>query len=110
LTQETYTMHTIPLPANRLGHFKWPQILSLTLALSGCASAPSLVDHHFGLAVQRAKVQQSQPSPLRASTAPVADTDGVTADAAVTRYQQSFQTPAALSPVINIGFGSPKAP
>ncbi len=103
-------MHTIPSPANRLAPLKWPQILLLTLALSGCASAPSLIDHHFGLAVQRAQAQQSQPSPLRASTAPVADTDGVSADAAVTRYQQSFQTPAALSPVINIGFGTPKTP
>ena len=94
----------------------WPrlstgrQTLLLTLALSGCASAPSLVDHHFGLAVQRAQAQQTQPSPLRASTAPVADTDGVSANAAVARYQQSFQTPAALSPVINIGFGTPKTP
>ena len=94
----------------------WPrlstglQTLLLTLALSGCASAPSLVDHHFGLAVQRAQAQQTQPSPLRASTAPVADTDGVSADAAVVRYQQSFQTPAALSPVINVGFGTPKTP
>jgi hypothetical protein len=69
-----------------------------------------LVDHHFGLAVQRAQAQQTQPSPLRASTAPVADTDGVSANAAVARYQQSFQTPAALSPVINIGFGTPKTP
>ena len=103
-------MHTIPSPANRLAPLKWPQILLLTMALSGCASAPSLIDHHFGLAVQRAQAQQSQPSPLRASTAPVADTDGVSADAAVTRYQQSFQTPAALSPVINIGFGTPKTP
>jgi hypothetical protein len=69
-----------------------------------------LVDRHFGLAVQRAQAQQTLPSPLRNNTAPVADTDGVSADAAVTRYQQSFQTPAALSPVINIGFGTPKTP
>jgi hypothetical protein len=103
-------MNTVTLLPVRLDQLKWPQILLLTWALSGCASAPSLIDRHFGLAVQRAQAQQTQPSPVRASTTPVADTDGVSADAAVARYQQSFQAPAALSPVINVGFGTPKAP
>jgi hypothetical protein len=103
-------MNTVTLPPDRLDHLKWPHTLLLTLALSGCANEPSLIDSHFGLAVQRAQAQQTLPSPLRASTAPVADTDGISADAAVARYQQSFQAPAALSPVINIGFGMPKAP
>jgi hypothetical protein len=103
-------MNTVTLPTVRFDHLKWPHTLLLTLALSGCANAPSLIDSHFGLAVQRAQAQQTQPSPLRASTAPVADTDGISAEAAVARYQQSFQAPAALSPVINIGFGMPKAP
>jgi uncharacterized protein YceK len=103
-------MNTVTLPTVRFDHLKWPHTLLLTLALSGCANAPSLIDSHFGLAVQRAQAQQTQPSPLRASTAPVADTDGISAEAAVARYQQSFQAPAALSPVINIGFGTPKAP
>jgi hypothetical protein len=103
-------MHATPSSPQRPGLGTVLQTLVLTLAMSGCASAPSLVDRHFGLAVQRAQAQQTLPSPLRASTAPVADTDGVSADAAVARYQQSFQTPAALSPVINIGFGAPKTP
>ena len=103
-------MNTVTLPTVRFDHLKWPHTLLLTLALSGCANAPSLIDSHFGLAVQRAQAQQTLPSPLRASTAPVADTDGISADAAVARYQQSFQAPAALSPVINVGFGTPKAP
>ena len=103
-------MHANPAPTAQPRLGTGLQTLLLTLALSGCASAPSLIDHHFGWAVQRAQAQQTQPSPLRASTAPVADTDGVCADAAVARYQQSFQTPAALSPVINIGFGVPKTP
>jgi hypothetical protein len=103
-------MNTVTLPTVRFDHLKWPHTLLLTLALSGCANAPSLIDSHFGLAVQRAQAQQTLPSPLRASTAPVSDTDGISADAAVARYQQSFQAPAALSPVINIGFGMPKAP
>ncbi|PVE05589.1 hypothetical protein [Limnohabitans sp. Rim28] len=103
-------MNTDTLLPVRLDPLKWLPTLVLALALSGCASAPSLIDRHFGLAVQRAQAQQTQPSPLRASSAPVADTDGVSADAAVARYQQSFQAPAALSPVINVGFGTPKAP
>jgi len=103
-------MHATPSSPQRPRLGTVLQTLLLTLAMSGCASAPSLVDRHFGLAVQRAQAQQTLPSPLRASTAPVADTDGVSADAAVARYQQSFQTPAALSPVINIGFGAPKTP
>ena len=103
-------MHAHSVPPKKSSLSTGLQIFLLTLALSGCASAPSLVDRHFGLAVQRAQAQQTLPSPLRASTAPMADTDGVSAEAAVTRYQQSFQTPAALSPVINIGFGTPKAP
>jgi uncharacterized protein YceK len=103
-------MNTITLLPVRLDPLKWLLTLVLALALSGCVSAPSLIDRHFGLAVQRAQAQQTQPSPLRASSAPVADTDGVSADAAVARYQQSFQAPAALSPVINVGFGTPKAP
>ncbi len=103
-------MHAHPSPPRKPRLRTGFQTVLWTLALSGCASAPSLVDRHFGLAVQRAQAQQTLPSPVRANTAPAADTDGVSAEAAVTRYQQSFQTPAALSPVINIGFGVPKTP
>jgi hypothetical protein len=37
------------------------------------------------------------------------DTDGVSAQAAVTRYQDSFKSPAAPAPVFNIGLGSASA-
>jgi len=85
-------------------------IFGLSLALSACDTPPTLVDHHFGMAVQRAQAQQSQHSPARQSAAPVPDTDGASALAAVTRYQQSFQTPTAPAPVFNIGLGAVAAP
>lgn len=79
-------------------------IVGLSLALAACDTPHTLVDQHFGLAVQRAQAQQSQPA------APVSGTDGASALAAVTRYQQSFQTPPAPAPVFNIGLGAVSAP
>ena len=38
-----------------------------------------------------------------------ADTDGVSAQAAVTRYQDSFKSPPPPAPVFNIGLGSASA-
>lgn len=38
-----------------------------------------------------------------------ADTDGVAAQAAVTRYQDSFKSPPVPAPVFNIGWGTPSA-
>lgn len=38
-----------------------------------------------------------------------ADTDGVSAQAAVTRYQDSFKSPPPPAPVFNIGLGSATA-
>lgn len=40
---------------------------------------------------------------------PPADTDGVSAAAAVTRYQDSFKSPPAPSAVFNIGLGATSA-
>ncbi len=40
---------------------------------------------------------------------PQPDTDGVAAQAAVTRYQDSFKSPPAPAPVFNIGLGSASA-
>ena len=40
---------------------------------------------------------------------PPADTDGVAAQAAVTRYQDSFKSPPAPAPVFNIGLGTTSA-
>jgi hypothetical protein len=38
------------------------------------------------------------------------DTDGASALSAVTRYQQSFQTPPVPAPVFNIGLSAVTAP
>ena len=138
-------MNFMPLPLRCLS------IAGLSLALTACNTPPTVVDQHFGLAVQRAQAQQSllapsgqppmalhcppnRPAPdcpnsslrphagmgrgaghhpaLQASerlrTDP--DTDGASALAAVTRYQQSFQTPPAPAPVFNIGLGAVSAP
>jgi hypothetical protein len=84
--------------------------VGLSLALAACDTPPTLVDQHFGLAVQRAQAQQSHASPAREHSASVTDTDGTAAQAAVTRYQQSFQTPPAPAPIFNIGLGATSAP
>lgn len=143
-------------------------IVGLSLALAACDTPPTMVDHHFGLAVQRAQAQQSllplgtqQPMAMGCAlersasncplhhprpgmgqgmphdmghgmahgkvlegdshaihTTPTAsngqlkqtDTDGASALSAVTRYQQSFQTPPAPAPVFNIGLSAVTAP
>lgn len=145
-------MNFMPLPLRCLS------IVGLSLALTACDTPPTVVDQHFGLAVQRAQAQQSllapgvpqpmmrrcpseQPAPNcpmqhqhprnsmghgmgqgadphsahsahmaqgRQRTKP--DTDGASALAAVTRYQQSFQAPPAAVPIFNIGLGAVSAP
>lgn len=79
-------------------------IVGLSLALAACDTPPTLVDQHFGMAVQRVQTQQSQ------QKAPVADTDGAAALSGVTRYQQSFQTPPTPTPIFSIGLGAASAP
>jgi hypothetical protein len=79
-------------------------IVGLSLALAACDTPPTLVDQHFGMAVQRVQSQQSQ------QRAPLADTDGAAALSGVTRYQQSFQTPPPPPPIFNIGLGVTRAP
>jgi len=129
-------------------------IIGLSLALAACDTPPTVVDQHFGMAVQRAQAQQSLlappgtalpalwrcpterprlycpgprqglgqgrppgmgmgpgPQPMgRDSLRTDPDTDGASALAAVTRYQQSFQTPPAPTPIFNIGLGAVNAP
>jgi hypothetical protein len=145
-------------------------IVGLSLTLAACDTPPTVVDQHFGMAVQRAQAQQSllapQGTPLPAlwrcpteraqlncppqrnssgqGTTPGhvqgmgpgmamgpgtgmgsgphsthtghsklhtnPDTDGASALSAVTRYQQSFQTPPAPTPIFNIGLGAISAP
>lgn len=149
-------MNLMPLPLRCLS------IVGLSLALTACDTPPTMVEQHFGLAVQRAQAQQSlsepgaqQPMAMRCPhersepncpdhhphggmgqgmshgvvpgigagphathTPPLSndklrnktDTDGVSALSAVSRYQQSFQTPSAPAPVFNIGLGAATAP
>jgi hypothetical protein len=119
---------------------RYLSIASLSLALAACDTPPTVVDQNFGLAVQNAQAQQrllapgtqqpvlSRCPPDRPAThcsleqlrsrdgrglrsAPTnADTDGASALAAVTRYQQTFQTLPAPVPVFNIGLGALSAP
>jgi hypothetical protein len=85
-------------------------IVGLSLALAACDTPPTMVEQHFGMAVQRAQAQQSQHSPAHQRTASVPDTDGASALSAMTRYQQSFQTPPAPATIFNIGLGAVSAP
>ena len=139
-------------------------IFGLSLALAACDTPPTMVDQHFGQAVQRAQAQQNlsapgaqqtmamrcphervepncpphhprggmgqdmphgmghgmgrEVSPHATHSTPLVsdklrnktDTDGASALSAVTRYQQSFQTPPAPAPVFNIGLGAVTAP
>lgn len=144
-------MNFMPPPLHRLS------IVGLCLALAACDTPPTVVDQHFGMAVQSAQAQQSllapgaqhpvlwrcppeRPAPNCSTrhmhphdgmgmgmgmgrgagthSSPMAhhrpssnpETDGASALSAVTRYQQSFQTPAAPAPVFNIGLGATSAP
>lgn len=137
--------HTLP--------FRWLAIGSLCLSLAACDTAPTVVDQHFGLAVQFAQTQQTLYPAARPCRSPnwhnlsqsddvpwVArpdrgpdnmrrnwreyeclrlrdqgtridqGSDGVSAQSAVERYQESFKTPPATAPIFNIGLGSASAP
>ena len=85
-------------------------IVGLSLALAACDTPPTVVEQQFGMAVQRAQAQQSQHSPAHQRTASVPDTDGASTLSAMTRYQQSFQTPPAPATIFNIGLGAVSAP
>ena len=95
-------MNLLPQPLRYLS------IVGLSLALAACDTPPTLVDQNLGRAVQSAQTQQR----LLAPGAPQTDReiDGASALGAVTRYQQSFQTPPAPVSVFNIGFGAVSAP
>ncbi len=106
----------------------------LCLVVSACDTAPTVVDQRFGNAVKQAQAQQTlhtEPRPcmqgmgaetckgreqqrqhkhmhaqVKDSHDQQADTDGVTAQAAVDRYQESFRAPPPPAPVFRIGLGS----
>ncbi len=106
-------MNFMPAPLRLLS------IAGLSLALAACDTPPTVVDQNFGLAVQNAQAQQRLLGPgIGARSAPLdrdklqttPDTDGASALGAVTRYQQSFQTPPAPAAIFNIGLGAVSAP
>ena len=59
------------------------------------------------------KMQCSQPMPMPSGMHerhhPQMDSDGVTAQSAIERYQESFQTPPTPAPVFNIGLGAARS-
>ncbi len=95
-------MNLLPQPLRYLS------IIGLSLALAACDTPPTLVDQKFGLAVQTAQTQQRLLAPGASQTD--REIDGASALGAVTRYQQSFQTPPAPVSVFNIGLGAVSAP
>lgn len=98
-------MNSVPLP------FRCARIVGLGLALSACDTPPTAVDQHFGMAVQSAQIQQRLLDPRDGMGRQIArETDGAAALAAVMRYQQSFQTPPAPTPMFTSGVGAISAP
>ena len=67
----------------------------LVLALAGCAHTTPHADAHLGDAVRLALAQQTLAPDAVRNPNPVAGMDGHAARAAILRYQQSFQQPAA---------------
>lgn len=57
------------------------------------------------------KMQGSKPMPsgMHELHHPQMDSDGVTAQSAIERYQESFQTPPTPAPVFNIGLGATRS-
>jgi hypothetical protein len=71
--------------------------------LAGCAvSATPRYDARFGDAVREAKARMTL-NPATASAEPVTGVDGLAARETQKRYQDSFKSPPAVVPVINIG-------
>lgn len=75
------------------------------MAPAGCAMAPTT-----GMAGMNSPMHDNMRERMgEHHRLPPADTDGVSAQAAVTRYQDSFKSPPAPAPVLNIGLGTPSA-
>jgi hypothetical protein len=74
--------------------------------LTGCASNTPRLDANFGEAVETIKAQQTLNPDAPRNTDPVAGLDGVAANGAMDRYNDSFKQPPAPVNVFNIGIGS----
>lgn len=80
--------------------------LALLTALSGCAAPTPELDSHFGDAVNAAKAQQTLNPDASQNTAPVTGMDGKAANAAVDRYEKTFEKPPVSENIFNIGVGT----
>ena len=80
-------------------------ITSAVLLIGGCMSPTPHYDQQFGMALESAKRAQTLNPQASRNNDPVAGIDGGAADAAMDEYHDSFRTPPATFPVINIGGG-----
>lgn len=81
----------------------------LCLSLSGCDTAPTAVDQHFGQAVRSSHGLTPVAQQAVAPMAGPHETDGVTAKAAVDRYHESLQAPVTPTGVFNFNLGATPA-
>lgn len=79
--------------------------LATAVACAACAAPGSYrPDASFGQALRDAQALQTTAAPGAKGGTP--SISGVPARAAVTRYEQSFETPARATQVMNIGIGA----
>lgn len=84
------------------------RIASIAVAamiVAGCAEYPSHVDDQFGMAVTRARAQQTIDPDAPSKRRDVPGIDGQAARASVERYEKSFETPPPPVNVFTIGVG-----
>jgi hypothetical protein len=81
---------------------------ALLAVLAGCAATPRY-DARFGDAVREARRAMTINPDAPPNPDPAAGIDGQAADAAITRYQDSFRKPPPVVNVINIGGASSAA-
>lgn len=74
--------------------------------IAGCAEYPSQVDDQFGMAVTRARAQQTIDPDAPSKRREVLGIDGQAAKASVERYEKSFETPPPPVNVFTIGVGA----
>ena len=81
--------------------------LPLLLAMvAGCANTTPELDSRFGYAVNAAKAQQTLNPEASQNSDPVVGMNGKAADAAIDRYNSSYESPPVTNNVFTIGVGS----
>lgn len=76
------------------------------ILLAGCVPRSTVVDQHFGEAVNAAKAQQTLNPDASRNRDPASGLDGQAANATIDRYHKSYETPPAPVNVFTIGVGS----